>query len=70
MIKALNTASNQVWAVILVLLALATFGLACFCHTADVRSALLEGGTTLIGAGVMAFQHRDPNDPPTIPPAK
>lgn len=73
MIKSLNAASSQVWAVILVLLALLTFGIACFCRMPDVRSALLGGGTTLIGAGVMAFQHQmasqKTNDPsPAVDP--
>lgn len=53
----LNGASSQVWAAFLVLGGLAAFGIACVCHVADVRSAILSAGTGLIGGGIAMFQH-------------
>lgn len=67
MIKSLNSASSQVWAICIVILGLIAFALACFCKMPDVRAALLGGGTTLIGGGIGMFQHQTAQTPD--PPA-
>ena len=57
-VNALNAVSSQVWAVILILLGMGTFGMACVCHAADVRAALMSAGTGMIGGGIAMFQHQ------------
>lgn len=46
---------------VLILIGLGTFGLACVCHAQDVRSEVMGAATGIIGAGLIAFQHQ-PND--------
>lgn len=58
LVNALNAISSQVWAVILVLLGIAAFGMACVCSAADVRAALMSAGTGMIGGGIAMFQHQ------------
>ncbi len=58
LVNALNAVSSQVWAVILILLGIATFGMACACRVADVRAALMSAGTGMIGGGIAMFQHQ------------
>lgn len=49
---------------VLILIGLATFGLACVCHAQDVRSEVMGAATSIIGAGLIAFQHPvNTNDP-------
>ena len=57
-VQALNAVSSQVWAVALILLGMATFGMACRCHESDVRAALMSAGTGMIGGGIAMFQHQ------------
>ncbi|MEO7005315.1 MAG: hypothetical protein ABI064_07730 [Acidobacteriaceae bacterium] len=68
-VDALNSVSSQVWAVVLILLGIGTFGMACTCAAADVRAALMSSGTGMIGGGIAMFQHQpksamDSNQPP------
>lgn len=56
-VSALNTVSSQVWAVVLIVLGLVAFSIACVCKPADVRSALMSAGTGMIGGGIAMFQH-------------
>ena len=58
LVNGLNTISSQVWAVVLILLGIATFGMACLCGSADVRAALMSSGTGMIGGGIAMFQHQ------------
>ncbi len=58
LVRALNAVSSQVWAVVLILLGMGTFGMACVCHPADVRAALMSSGTGMIGGGIAMFQHQ------------
>lgn len=57
-VDSLNAVSSQVWAVILILLGLGAFAMACVCHEADVRTALMSSGTGMIGGGIAMFQHQ------------
>lgn len=65
LVKALNAVSSQVWAVVLILLGMASFGIACVCREADVRSALMTSATGMIGGGIAMFQHeaKDAKEP-------
>ena len=65
LINALNAVSSQVWAVVLILLGMAMFGMACGCHASDVRAALMSSGTGMIGGGIAMFQHQ-PKTPTEI----
>ena len=58
LVRALNAVSSQVWAAILILLGMGTFGMACACDAADVRAALMSSGTGMIGGGIAMFQHQ------------
>ena len=58
-ISGLNAISSQVWAVVLILLGMTAFGMACTCSTADVRSALMSSGTGMIGGGIAMLQHQE-----------
>jgi hypothetical protein len=58
LVRALNAVSSQVWAVILILLGMGTFGMACICRPPDVRAALMSSGTGMIGGGIAMFQHQ------------
>ena len=58
LVCALNAVSSQVWAVVLILLGLGAFGMACACGAADVRTALMSAGTGMIGGGMAMFQHQ------------
>jgi hypothetical protein len=58
LVNSLNAISSQVWAVILILLGIATFGMACLCGPADVRATLMSSGTGMIGGGIAMFQHQ------------
>lgn len=63
LVNGLNAISSQVWAVILILLGIAAFGMACTCNTPDVRAALVSSGTGMIGGGIAMFQHQPKNSP-------
>ena len=54
----INALSSQVWAAFLVIAGTALFGVACLCHTQDVRAAIISAGTMLMGGGVGMFQHK------------
>jgi predicted phage tail protein len=58
LVNDLNAISSQVWAVVLIMLGIATFGMACMCNAADVRAALMSSGTGMIGGGIAMFQHQ------------
>ena len=58
LVESLNAISSQVWAVVLILMGIATFGMACLCGPADVRAALMSSGTGMIGGGIAMFQHQ------------
>lgn len=58
LVNELNAISSQVWAVVLILLGIAAFAMACLCSPADVRSALMSSGTGMIGGGIAMFQHQ------------
>ncbi len=58
LVNGLNAISSQVWAVVLILLGIATFWMACMCGPADVRAALMSSGTGMIGGGIAMFQHQ------------
>lgn len=58
LVNCLNAISSQVWAVVLIMLGIATFGMACLCGPADVRAALMSSGTGMIGGGIAMFQHQ------------
>jgi hypothetical protein len=58
LVESLNAISSQVWAVVLILMGIATFGMACLCSPADVRAALMSSGTGMIGGGIAMFQHQ------------
>lgn len=57
-VSALNAISSQIWAVVLILLGISAFLIACFCHAADVRAALMSSGTGMIGGGIAMLQHQ------------
>ncbi len=57
LVNGLNTINSQVWAVVLILLGMGAFGMACACNAADVRAALMSSGTGMIGGGIAMFQH-------------
>lgn len=57
-ICALNSVNSQVWAAILILLGIVTFGMACVCRAPDVRAALMSSATGMIGGGIAMFQHQ------------
>lgn len=57
LVHGLNSISSQVWAVVLILLGIGTFAMACNCSTSDVRAALMSSGTGMIGGGIAMFQH-------------
>ena len=61
LVNELNAISSQVWAVVLILLGIAAFGIACFCSPAYVRAALMSSGTGMIGGGIAMFQHQPKN---------
>lgn len=58
LVDALNAISSQVWAVVLILLGIGAFGMACVCSASDVRAALMSAGTGMIGGGIAMFQHQ------------
>jgi hypothetical protein len=58
LVNGLNAISSQVWAVVLILLGIAAFGMACTCKAPDVRAALMSSGTGMIGGGIAMFQHQ------------
>ena len=58
LVNGLNAVSSQVWAVVLIVLGIASFGMACLCTPADVRAALMSSGTGMIGGGIAMFQHQ------------
>jgi hypothetical protein len=58
LVSGLNAISSQVWAVVLILLGIGTFGMACLCCSTDVRAALMSSGTGMIGGGIAMFQHQ------------
>jgi hypothetical protein len=58
LVNGLNAISSQVWAVVLILLGIAAFGMACICNEPDVRAALMSSGTGMIGGGIAMFQHQ------------
>ena len=55
----LNSINSQVWAVVLILLGMTAFGMACSCNTSDVRTALMSSGTGMIGGGIAMLQHQE-----------
>ena len=57
-VRALNGVSSQVWAAVLIVLGIGAFGMACGCHAADVRAALMSSATGMIGGGIAMFQHQ------------
>lgn len=57
-VDALNGICSQVWAAVLILFGMGTFGMACVCHAPDVRAALMSSGTGMIGGGIAMFQHQ------------
>lgn len=65
-VNGLNAISSQVWAVVLILLGLAAFALACFCNPTDVRAALMSSGTGMIGGGIAMFQHQPKDENTSI----
>jgi hypothetical protein len=58
LVNGLNSINSQVWAVVLILLGILTFGMACVCKPSDVRAALMSSGTGMIGGGIAMFQHQ------------
>ncbi len=62
-VHALNNVSSQVWAFVLILLGIGTFGMACICHISDVRAALMSSATGMIGGGIAMFQHQPKPQP-------
>lgn len=58
LVCALNTLSSQVWAVVLIVLGMGTFALACVFHEGDIRAALTSSGTGMIGGGIAMLQHQ------------
>lgn len=64
LVNGLNSISSQVWAVVLILLGIAAFAMACKCSASDVRTALMSSGTGMIGGGIAMFQH-EAKDLPT-----
>lgn len=60
-VDALNAISSQIWAVVLILLGMGAFAMACSCHAADVRATLMSAGTGMIGGGIAMFQHQPKN---------
>ena len=69
LVKALNAVSSQVWAVVLILLGIGSFAMACCCHASDVRAALMSSATGMIGGGIAMFQHqtKQPSSDEPIP---
>lgn len=68
LVNALNAISSQIWAVVLILLGMCTFAMACGCHAADMRAAFMSSGTGMIGGGIAMFQHQPKEQPRTIQP--
>ena len=67
-VAALNAVNSQVWAVVLILLGIGTFAMACECHASDVRAALMSAGTGMIGGGIAMFQHQPKSQEDSIQP--
>ena len=65
LVNDLNAISSQIWAVVLILLGMAAFGMACGCASSDIRAALISSGTGMIGGGIAMFQHQ-PREPQEI----
>jgi hypothetical protein len=57
-VNALNAISSQIWAVVLILLGILVFLIACYCHASDIRAALMSSGTGMIGGGIAMLQHQ------------
>ena len=57
-VNSVNAINSQVWAAVLIMFGIATFGMACVCSPADVRAALMSSGTGMIGGGIAMFQHQ------------
>ena len=68
LVKALNAISSQIWAVVLILLGMGTFAMACGCHVADIRAAFMSSGTGMIGGGIAMFQHQPKDEPGAVQP--
>ncbi len=64
LVLALNAVSSQVWAVILILLGIGTFWLACHCSEHDARTELMSTGTGMVGGGIAMFQHQSKEPQP------
>lgn len=58
-ISSLNEVNSQVWAVVLILLGIGCFGIACFCRQGGVEAALVSSATGMIGGGIAMFQHQE-----------
>ncbi|HET9088254.1 MAG TPA: hypothetical protein VFN53_12090 [Acidobacteriaceae bacterium] len=71
LVNALNAISSQIWAVVLILLGMGTFAMACGCHAGDIRAAFMSSGTGMIGGGIAMFQHQPKAQPSATqqPPA-
>ena len=75
MIKALNSASSQVWAFLLVATGISALVIGCYCHggnTAATATLLTTGGNMVVG-GIAMFQHQpasqhNANPSPAIDP--
>ena len=67
-VAALNEVSSQVWAVVLILLGIGAFWMACACHAPDVRAALMSAATGMIGGGIAMFQHQPKKQESPIKP--
>ncbi len=67
LVHSLNSVNSQVWAVVLILLGMGTFGMACACGEADIRAALMSSGTGMIGGGIAMFQHQPKTETETTP---
>jgi predicted phage tail protein len=61
LVNGLNAIGSQVWAVVLILLGMTAFWMACACNASDVRAALMSSGTGMIGGGIAMFQHQEKN---------
>jgi hypothetical protein len=57
-VDGMNQISSQIWAVVLILLGLGAFGIACACGAHEIQAALVSSGTGMIGGGIAMLQHQ------------
>jgi hypothetical protein len=58
LVKNLNAVTSQVWAVVLLLIGVATIFLSDYAHQDVVMKSLLSAGGGIVGGALILFQHQ------------